>query len=145
MAKIARVGYGSRGQGVGKNPEGYTYVVNDNVRTGAVIQVVSTSRAGRKFATTASPLHVYGENTVKGQTEKKKAEEKAGEITKSYTGGEMGLSRRGVTRQEYRQTVRGANIAKYKEQHPNAEFVEKSEETYDEYSKKFMNKEQQGD
>ena len=70
MAKIAQVGYGSKGQGVGKHPNGYTYVVNDNVRTYDVIQVISTSPAGRKFATTAVPLHTYSENTVKGKTAK---------------------------------------------------------------------------
>ena len=76
MAKIAQVGYGSKGQGVGKHPNGYTYVVNDNVRTGDAIQVISTSSAGRKFATTAVPLHTYSENTVKGKTAKIEAEEK---------------------------------------------------------------------
>ena len=59
MAKIAMCGYGSRGQGVGNNPDGYAYVVDDSVKTGQKIQVVSTSRAGRKFATTAVPLHAY--------------------------------------------------------------------------------------
>ena len=142
MAKIAQVGYGSRGQGVGKQPNGYTYVVNDNVRTGDAIQVISTSSAGRKFATTVVPLHTYSENTIKGKTAKIEAEEKGKEITRSYTGGEEGISRRGVTRQQYRQSVRGANIAKYKEEHPNSEFSSNSQETYEEYSKKFIDKEQ---
>ena len=70
MAKIARVGYGSQGQGVGKNPKGYTYLVNDNVRVGDRIQVVSTSSLGRKFGTTAVPLSTHGENTVKGKQAK---------------------------------------------------------------------------
>lgn len=142
MAKIAQVGYGSKGQGVGKHPNGYTYVVNDNVRTYDVIQVISTSPAGRKFATTAVPLHTYSENTVKGKTAKIDAEKKVKEITRSYTGGEEGISRRGVTRQQYRQSVRGANIAKYKEEHPDSEFSSNSQETYEEYSKKFIDKEQ---
>ena len=37
MAKFALVGYGSDGRGVGRTEQGYTYVVNDNVRTGDTI------------------------------------------------------------------------------------------------------------
>ena len=73
MAKIAQCGYGSRGQGVGNKPEGYTYIVNDNVNKGDVIQVISTSRLGRKFPTTAVPLSTAKMDTAKGQEIKQKA------------------------------------------------------------------------
>jgi hypothetical protein len=84
MAKIALCGYGSKGQGVGKGG-GYAYVVNDNVKSGDNIQVISTSSKGNKFATTAKTLTkkdaeelsqksgvkvesgVLKENSVKGQ------------------------------------------------------------------------------
>ena len=74
MAKIAKCGYGSRGQGVGANaPDGYAYVVNDSVNKGDVIQVISTSRNGRKFPTTAVPLSTAKMSTPKGQEIKQQA------------------------------------------------------------------------
>lgn len=73
MAKIAMCGYGSKGEGVGKNPEGYAYVVNDNVNKGDIIQVISTSRLGRKFPTTAVPLSTTKMDTAKGQEIKQKS------------------------------------------------------------------------
>ena len=156
MAKIARVGYGSQGQGVGKNPNGYTYLVNDNVRVGDRIQVVSTSSLGRKFGTTAVPLSIHGENTVKGKQAKidalssgdsgvaetlkrqiepnelnKMAQQS---VTRSYTGKELGIERKGMTEEGYTKTVRSANLKKYEN---------KIGETYDSYSAKFMNKGEQ--
>lgn len=49
MAKVARCGYGSQGQGLGKTVDGYTYIVNDNVRSGDKIQVVATARNGKNL------------------------------------------------------------------------------------------------
>ena len=55
MAKIALVGYGSKGNGIGKTDDGYAYVVNDNVRTGQTLQPVATNwRSGRQFVTTGN-------------------------------------------------------------------------------------------
>lgn len=150
MAKFAQCGYGSKGQGVGKTGEGYTYVVNDNVRTGDIIQVISTSRANRKFATTAVPLHTYKESTVKGQEARQKAVDATGnEPTKSYTGKELGVtgSKRvqdkniigGDNKQsQYTLQTRAGNIAQYMKSNPNSVFTQKSQETFEEYSKKFM-------
>ena len=171
MAKFALVGYGSDGRGVGKTTQGYTYVVNDNVRTGDKIQPIATSRAGRKFATTGVVNHAYKENSVKGQeakidvlskgdkeitrsvernvakgrismeqvdSEQKRRER---EVTQAFTGKELGLSRKGKTIPQYQQETRAANIEQYKQQHPNAVFTEKSRQTFDEYSKQFMKKE----
>ena len=137
MAKFARVGYGSQGQGVGKNPDGYTYLVNDNVRVGDRIQVVATSSRGNKFGTTAVPLSTHGENTVKGKEaqisalargDKRIAEmlssstregfitqadlDRMGGITKVYSGKELGIERKGMTEIGYRQEVRTGNLEK---------------------------------
>ena len=83
MAKFAQCGYGSKGQGLGNTTDGYTYVVNDNVRTGDVIQVIATShgKEPKKFATTAVPLHTYKENSVKGQEAKQEAQKINTEIS----------------------------------------------------------------
>lgn len=137
MAKFARVGYGSQGQGVGKNPDGYTYLVNDNVRVGDRIQVVATSSRGNKFGTTAVPLSTHGQGTVKGQEaqiaaishgDKRVAEmlssstregfitqadlDRMGGITKVYSGKELGIERKGITEIDYRQEVRTGNLGK---------------------------------
>ena len=163
MAKIARVGYGSEGQGVGKNPKGYTYLVNDNVRVGDRIQVVATSVKGNKFGTTAVPLSTHGENTVKGKEAKIDAlasgdKELAGElrrqiapreldkmaqgaVTQSYTGKELGLERRGMTELGYNQAVRGGNLKQNKI--GEGEMTTKAKESFDSYSAKFMNKGEQ--
>lgn len=148
MAKFARCGYGSQGQGLGKTTNGYTYIVNDNVRTGDRIQVVATSRLGRKFATTAVPLphSIYAENTLKGQLAKQEVESNTGGkgATRTYTGAEVGLERKGVSQKQYQQDVRGANLAMYKQANPNekVDFTQKAQETFDSYSKQFMKGEQ---
>lgn len=57
MAKLAICRYGTRGEGPENDPsKTYTYIVNDNVRSGDNIQVISTSSKGKKFATTAKTL-----------------------------------------------------------------------------------------
>ena len=91
MAKFALVGYGSDGRGVGTTQQGYTYVVNDNVRTGDTIQPIATSRKGRKFATTGVVNHAYKETSVKGQGAKELAQENgASDVTRVYSGKELG-------------------------------------------------------
>lgn len=170
MAKFAQVRYGSQGQGPQNRPnDTYTYVVNDNVRTQDKIQVVSTSKKGNKFATTALTMHTYKENSVKGQNAKvdvlargdkgitKAIEQdiKSGKITQSqltqmakdvstqsYTGKELGMSQKGVSKNQYQQDVRGANLAMYKQANPNATLTPKAQETFDSYSKQFMKGEQ---
>ena len=151
MAKFAKCGYGSSGQGLGTTTDGYTYIVNDNVRTGDRIQVVATSRAGNKFATTAVPLHTYKETSKKGQLAKQEAMSKTGqEPTQSYSGRELGISggSKATTtsltgkkiQSEYTQETRAGNIAMYKQQDPNAKWTKNAQETFDSYSKQFMNK-----
>lgn len=158
MAKFAQCGYGSQGQGLGTTTDGYTYVVNDNVRTGDRIQVISTSKKGNKFATTAVPLHTYKENSVKGQKAKQQAitsmenRGQKGEISQSYSGKELGVEGSKATKplgeghrtiSEYAQETRAGNIAMYKQQNPNATWTKKAQETFDSYSKQFMNKGEQ--
>ena len=150
MAKFAQCGYGSQGQGLGKTTDGYTYVVNDNVRTGDKIQVIATSKKGNKFATTAVPLHTYKETSAKGQIAKQQVQEKTGkEPTQSYGGKELGVQGSRATQplgdgkrtiSEYAQETRAGNIAMYKQKDPNAKWTEKTQETFDSYSKQFMNK-----
>lgn len=177
MAKLAICRYGSRGKGPENNPsKTYTYIVNDNVRSGDNIQVISTSSKGNKFATTAKTLTkkdaeelsqksgtkvesgVVKENSIRGQELLSKTRsamaEKQGidlnetpygqlsteqksklEITKSYTGKELGMSGK-----KTREQTRAGNIAMYKQQYPNATFTKNAQETFDSYSKQFMNK-----
>lgn len=155
MAKFAKCGYGSKGEGLGKTTDGYTYVVNDNVRTKDIIQVVSTSRKGKKFPTTAMALHTYSENSKKGQMAKQEVQEKTGDNpTRSYTGSELGVTgSRAVPKQaiiggekaqsQYTMQTRAGNIAQYMQSHPNTELTKNAQETFDTYSKKFMNKGEQ--
>lgn len=155
MAKLAKCGYGSRGEGLGSTKDGYTYVVNDNVRTGDKIQVISTSRKGKKFPTTAVPLHTFQENSKKGQEAKQEVQQKTGDNpTQSYTGKELGVTgTRGVPKtptisgqkpqSQYTMETRAGNIAQYMQTHPNAQLTKHAQETFESYSKNFMNKGEQ--
>lgn len=155
MAKLAKCGYGSKGEGLGKTEDGYTYVVNDNVRTGDKIQVISTSSRGRKFPTTAVPLHTFQENSKKGQNARREVEQKTGGgPTVSYTGKELGVSGpRTVPKQstiegikpqsQYTMQTRAGNIARYMQTHPDTELTKGASETFDSYSEKFINKGEQ--
>lgn len=150
MAKYALVGYGSRGQGVGKTTQGYMYIVNDNVRTGDKIQPVATSSRGRKFVTTGVVNHSYKQTTAKGQEAKQRYDQnhdpnKTQELTQAYTGKELGVSGSRVPKQagelsQYTQQTRAGNLAMQKQKDPNIVFTEKSQQTFDEYSKEFMPK-----
>lgn len=152
MAKIAKVGYGSHGQGLGDTTDGYTYVVNDNVRTRDVIQVIATARdKTTKFVTTGVPLHVYSENSKTGAEEKQKIESKTGkDITQSYSGKELGLPNPGKQKKTvqvgeqkkqtaYSAETRAANVGMYMQQNPNAELSKNARETFESYSKNFKN------
>ena len=149
MAKFALVGYGSDGRGLGKTEQGYTYVVNDNVRTGDTIQPVATSSKGRKFVTTGVVNHSYKETTVKGQMAKQQAEENnAKEITQVYSGKELGVKASKVPpktpegmkplQSEYNLQTRAGNLAMQLKKDPNTEFTKNAQQTFDEYSKQFM-------
>lgn len=151
MAKIALCGYGSDGRGKQPYGDGYAYVVNDNVRVGDKLQVVATNwKSGKKFATTASPLNVYKEDSVNGQYARKIAEHdmahsdnhNAGELVNAYTGKDVGVKLFKGSEQ-YQDTLRAKNLEKYSQSHPNAEYSKNASrlmekyESFDEYSKKF--------
>ena len=151
MAKIARCGYGSKGQGLGKTVDGYTYIVNDNVRSGDKIQVIATARNGKKFATTAVPLdkQVHSENTLKGKLMKEEAESKGKEVLQSYSGKELGTKGaktvpeqspiEGIKPQsEYTLRTRAGNIEQYMQTHPDTKLTKHAQETYEGYSKQFI-------
>ena len=143
MAKFALVGYGSDGRGVGKTQQGYTYVVNDNVRTGDTIQPIATSRKGRKFATTGVINHAYKETSVKGQEAKELAQENgASDVTRVYSGKELGAQGSRVPKaglqSEYTQQTRAGNIAMQLKKDPQTQLTPLAQQTYDEYSKQFM-------
>ena len=145
MAKFALVGYGSDGRGVGKTRQGYTYVVNDNVRTGDTIQPIATSRKGRKFVTTGVVNHAYKETSVKGQEAKQSSQENgASDVTRVYSGKELGAQGSRVPKaglqSEYTQQTRAGNIAMQLKKDPQTQLTPLAQQTYDEYSKQFMKK-----
>lgn len=68
MVKFAKVGYGSDGRGLGKTTDGYTYVVNDNVRAQDIIYPSAYNiPAKRIIGTTGRVLSTAKETSVKGQ------------------------------------------------------------------------------
>lgn len=121
MAKIAMVGYGHAAQSIDKGGEEYAYLVNDNVNVGDQIQVVATSRKGRKFATTASPVEMHRENSVTGQMIKSGVEGMIGQdLTQVYSGSQLGIGGfRGS--KEYQLQVRAQNLQMYLQQNPQYE------------------------
>ena len=143
MAKFALVGYGSDGRGVGRTQQGYTYVVNDNVRTGDTIQPIATSRKGRKFATTGVVNHAYKETSVKGQGAKELAQKNgANDVTRVYSGKELDAQGSRVPKaglqSEYTRQTRAGNIAMQLKKDPQTQLTPLAQQTYDEYSKQFM-------
>lgn len=160
MAKFALVGYGSDGRGVGTTNGGYTYVVNNSVRTGDILQPVVT-HANKKtvFVTTGKANHVYQTTSIKGLDAKQQAESSGEKIKDAYTGKEVGASgERAYKLQEnvpkgikpeqsqYENTARAGNIQKYLEQNPNVgqyssdaqvKLSKNAQETFDSYSSKF--------
>lgn len=153
MAKFAKCGYGSDGRGLGRTSDGYTYVVNDNVQKKDVLQVIATSPNKRKFATTAKVRHVYSENSKNGQEAKQQAQQnnEGNDPTRAYTGKELGVKafRGGAKTQQieglkpqtqYTMQTRAANLEKYMQTHPNTELTQHAQETFESYSKPFMNK-----
>lgn len=68
MVKFAKVGYGSDGRGLGKTTDGYTYVVNDNVRAQDIIYPSAYNiPAKRIIGTTGRVLSTAKETSVKGR------------------------------------------------------------------------------
>ena len=161
--KIAKVGYGRDGRGVGKTNGGYAYLVNNNVRTGDVIQPIATSSRGRKFVTTGKVNHSYSENSVLGREAKQQGEQalknseynKIGQekLTQIKTGKEMGIENVPISPTtskqydmeysknkigEYNKLARGGQVAQFKQEYPQAQFTEKAQTFEEKYIKPYM-------
>jgi len=161
MAKFAQVGYGSQGQGAGQDGDGYTYLVNDNVRTGDTISpAVRHYRNGKIFGTTGVVLSQTKMTTQKAQELKEEVKAKNTNVQEVLTGKQLGIGRTTDPttgkfikdksthneKGEYivgkrEETVRGANI-RYMEQSTGndisqGEATQKAIETFDSYSAKY--------
>ena len=162
--KIAKVGYGRDGRGVGKTDGGYAYLVNNNVRTGDVIQPMATNwKSGRKFVTTGKVNHSYKETSVLGieakqqgeQTLKDSAYNKIGQekLTQIKTGKELGIENVPISPTtskqygmdysknqigEYNELTRGLQVEQYKQQYPQAQLTEKAQTYEEKYIKPYM-------
>ena len=175
MAKIAKVGYGSDGRGLGRTkneePEGWTYIVNDNVQAGQRIQAVATSKKGRQFATTALVRHAFKTSPDNAPTK-----DREGDIIKqesldtmadyglepklkwAFTGKELGATgsraighpdagskQKHSIASTYQQIARAKSLELYKQENPEAELTKnatKTMDTFDSYSAPFMKGEQ---
>lgn len=91
MAKLAQVTYGLGGKG-----EAYTYVVNDNVRAGQVINpIVKHYKSGNTFATTGIIQEAVERNSTTGQSLEDGVKDKTGnDLAKSETASALGISSR---------------------------------------------------
>ena len=100
--KFAQIGYGSDGRGAGKSGEGYTYLVNDNIRKEQILQVIAHSHKkdkdgntiqGRAFPTTGQVLTVNKNEpkNAKGETVII-PEDKQDNLTKAYDQRQLGVS-----------------------------------------------------
>lgn len=88
MAKFAQVGYGHDGRG-GMEQGGYTYVVNDNVRTGdMLVPLVKHAGNGNVFVTTGKVLTNKELQEVNARKEELGLPERVGEkgISRTFSG-----------------------------------------------------------
>lgn len=157
MAKFVTVGYGSQGQGTNRHTgEGYTYIVNDNVRTGdkVAVAVMHAGANGKIFGTTGKIL-----SSTKSEL---KAREQMGEnkdkpIASAFTAKELGYKQtrgatgkfQGSTHDKYGNYIagegeniaRGKGMEEYQKQlgaeYSSTEKATRSVETYEEYAKQF--------
>ena len=93
--KFAQIGYGSDGRGAGKSGDGYTYLVNDNIRKEQILQVIAHSHGERKraFPTTGQVLTVHKNEpkNAKGETVII-PEDKQDNLTTAYDQRQLGVS-----------------------------------------------------
>lgn len=166
--KFAQVGYGSEGQGKGENGTGYTYLVNDNVRTGDTINPsVIHWRSGNIFGTTGKilPQGLTKTTSKKGQELQADLKSKNIDVADALTGKELGIQKtRGAggrftadrsthdengnyVASKFELGTRGGNIEARKQQQlslglkgevSTATKTQEAVETFDSYSKPFM-------
>lgn len=174
MAKLAQVTYGLDGQG-----KPYTYVVNDNIRAGQVINpIVKHYQSGNTFATTGIIQASVQRDSLRGQSleEGVKQVTDGQPLTESKTASGLGITRetrgaggrftgsQGATGgagkvikdtetgrysaenpeeyvgNSYIQAQRGANLQYAKTQVAETPIQKDAQETFAQYSKKFMPK-----
>lgn len=166
MAKLAQVTYGTQGD-TGQ----YTYVVNDNVRTGDYIHPsVKHYKSGKIFGTTGIVQSTAKETSKTGQELKQELQSKGIEPTRAYTGKEVGAKAEKDARGRFvggsglgktmrneetgmRQAREGTDFhrSQYIEQtrQANVQRREQQEsgqrETFESYSEPFMNKNNKGE
>lgn len=89
MAKFAEVTYGTKGQS-----KRYTYVVNDNVRTGDFLHpTVKHSRSGKLYATTGIVQKLNKTTSKQGQEKSALLEAKGVEAEEALTSRDIGAKR----------------------------------------------------
>lgn len=164
MAKLAFVRFGSEGQGPENDEEKrYTYVVNDNVRTGDRISPVvkHAGKNGTVFVTTGK-IMATATNTEKGKGKEMAEQLGDKEATNVYSGKELGLGAQrgaggkfstegggsystkanGYILGEREKATRGGNIKEYVMQHGQqdklSENAKKAVETFESYSSAFL-------
>lgn len=161
MAKFANITYGTKGES-----EEYTYVVNDNVRTGDYIQPsVKHYKSGKIFGTTGIVQSATKTTTAKGQKLKQEIEQKTGNnVANAYTGKELGVKAEKDEKGKYKyvggmgKTVKdessGKFVAKEGKTFTQNEYIQKTRQlnverreqntsnsttdNFDSYSKQFM-------
>lgn len=160
MAKFANVTYGTKG-----DTAEYTYVVNDNVRTGDYIHPsVKHYQSGKVFGTTGIIQSTAKETSAKGKQLKQTLESNGVEPVKAYTGKEVGAQRDRTESGKFGQgsglpkTYRDEETGKRKApddyQFRQSQYIQqarqgnvearkqyeaqKQQETFDSYSKKYM-------
>ena len=152
MAKFANVTYGTHG-----DTKAYTYVVNDNVRTGDFLHPsVKHKISGKIFGTTGIVQSMMKEDSVRGQQKKQELESKGIKAKNAYTGKEVGAAQernesgqfsgggmgRTVKNMEtgMRQGQRDFVKSQYVEQTRQANIARReAQETYESYSENYKN------
>ena len=132
--KFAQVGYGSDGRSTGDDGKGFTYVVNDNVRTGDTISpVVRHYKSGTLFATTGKIVSTAKTlETKNGQEISEHLDEKEitkDQLTQAYTGKELGIPREMNIGGRSRHDENGDYMASQREKLARAESILKVQET----------------
>ena len=150
MAKFAEVTYGTHG-----DTKAYTYVVNDNVRTGDFIHpTVKHKISGKIFGTTGIVQSSSKTTSVTGIQKQQELDSKGIKAVRAYTGEEVG-AQHGLTAQGsfeqsgLRKTVKdkitGIRSASEGSQFQETQYIrqtrqgniQRRQESYDEYAKKY--------
>ena len=136
MAKFVNITYGTHG-----DSEEYTYVVNNNVRVGDVIQPsVRHYKSHKIFGTTGVVMSTAKTTTAKGQEMSQKAQEKNGYVAEVKTGKELGIQK-SYTRESGRFAKQYGDDSElsqyvYDVREGNVK-VREQQETFDSYSQQF--------